>query len=124
MESLVTTKLLLSQKFLKTSLSIFPEGEVYVFDNNSTDDTFQVAENYFSSSKQILRTEEYGLFNGGVFKVKAKGKGNVVTQFFSIIEADIYVIVDGDATYDIASLRSMIDILLPKEVGHGSWKKS
>ena len=43
---------------------------------------------------------------GGVFKVRAKGKGNVVTQFFSIIEADIYVIVDGDATYDLASLRN------------------
>ncbi len=35
----------------------------------------------FHPSKQILRTEEYGLLMG-VFKVKAKGKGNVVTQFF------------------------------------------
>lgn len=103
-------------KVLEDITKYFPEGEVYVFDNNSTDDTFQVAENYFSSSKQILRTEGYGLLIGGVFKVKAKGKGNVVTQFFSIIEADIYVIVDGDATYDIASLRSMIDILLQKRL--------
>lgn len=61
-------------KVLEDITKYFPEGEVYVFDNNSTDDTFQVAENYFSSSKQILRTEEYGLLMGGYSRSKLKEK--------------------------------------------------
>ena len=101
----------------------FPEAEVYVFDNNSSDNTFQVAQEYISSStlspSNLVSKKTGSLIPklwGGVFKVRAKGKGNVVTQFFSIIEADIYVIVDGDATYELASLRKMVDILLSKRL--------
>jgi glycosyltransferase involved in cell wall biosynthesis len=57
---------------------------IYVYDNNSTDDTFARA----VEAGAIVRTE------------KRQGKGNVVRRMFADIEADIYILVDGDDTYD------------------------
>ncbi|MDA0976978.1 MAG: glycosyltransferase family 2 protein [Proteobacteria bacterium] len=68
---------------------------VYVYDNDSTDDTAAIAR----ASGAVVRTE------------LARGKGNVVRRMFADIEADIYVLVDGDDTYDPASMNSMIDAL-------------
>lgn len=69
---------------------------VYVYDNASTDNTAKVAE----AAGAIVRTEPL------------KGKGNVVRRMFSDIEADIYVLVDGDDTYDAAAVNPMVDLLL------------
>ena len=69
---------------------------VYVYDNNSTDDTVRVA----SEAGAIVRREP------------TKGKGNVVRRMFADVEADIYVLVDGDDTYDARSVNTMIDMLV------------
>src|SRR4051794_34875061 len=73
-----------------------PAAEIYVYDNNSTDRTAAVAR----EAGAIVRSEG------------RQGKGHVVRRMFADIEADIYVLVDGDATYDAPSAARMIDQLL------------
>ena len=72
-----------------------PDARIYVYDNNSKDRTIEVA----TSAGAIVRTEPL------------QGKGNVVRRMFSDVEADIYVLVDGDATYDAASAPRMVELL-------------
>jgi glycosyltransferase involved in cell wall biosynthesis len=69
-----------------------PEAAVYVYDNNSTDGSVEVAR----AAGALIRREAH------------QGKGNVVRRMFADIDADIYILVDGDATYDAASARTMI----------------
>ena len=64
-----------------------PTATIYVYDNNSTDDTFEVARQYGA----VVRRE------------MLQGKGNVIRRMFADIDADVYVMVDGDATYDAPS---------------------
>jgi glycosyltransferase involved in cell wall biosynthesis len=73
-----------------------PEARIHVFDNHSTDDTATVA-------------RSHGAF---VTHVALRGKGNVVRRMFADVEADIYVMVDGDATYNLSGLRGLIDMLV------------
>jgi hypothetical protein len=72
-----------------------PEATVYVYDNNSTDETAAIA----AASGAVVRT------------VPLQGKGNVVRRMFADIEADVYVLVDGDDTYDAGPVREMIDLV-------------
>lgn len=73
-----------------------PSAEIYVYDNNSRDRTTAVAR----EAGAIVRSE------------RRQGKGHVVRRMFADIEADVYVLVDGDATYDAPSAPAMIDRLL------------
>ncbi len=73
-----------------------PDAIVYVFDNNSSDNTIAVAR----AAGAEVRQERH------------QGKGFVLRRMFSDIDADIYVLVDGDATYDAPSAPRMIDLLL------------
>jgi len=73
-----------------------PQAAVYVYDNNSHDHTIEVAR----AAGAVVRGEQH------------QGKGHVVRRMFSDIEADVYVLVDGDATYDAPSARTMILRLL------------
>ena len=73
-----------------------PDALIYVYDNNSSDDTVAVAK----AAGAIVRNEPL------------QGKGNVVRRMFSDIDADIYLLVDGDDTYDAASALRLIDALL------------
>lgn len=75
---------------------VLPGAAIYVYDNNSHDNTIEVARH----AGAIVRTEPL------------QGKGNVVRRMFADIEADIYVLVDGDATYDADSAPKMIQALL------------
>jgi glycosyltransferase involved in cell wall biosynthesis len=77
-----------------------PEAAVHVFDNLSTDATAQIA-------------RETGAH---VWSVKLKGKGNVVRRMFADVDADAYVMVDGDATYHAASVRRMVDALIDEQL--------
>jgi glycosyltransferase involved in cell wall biosynthesis len=72
-----------------------PGAAIYVYDNNSTDRTLQVA----AAAGAVVRTEA------------RQGKGNVVRRMFADIDADIYVLVDGDDTYDASSAPKMIERL-------------
>jgi glycosyltransferase involved in cell wall biosynthesis len=72
-----------------------PDASIYVYDNNSHDETMQRAH----EAGAIVRAETI------------QGKGHVVRRMFSDIDADIYVLVDGDGTYDEAQSRQMIDQL-------------
>ncbi|WP_298878781.1 glycosyltransferase family 2 protein [uncultured Bradyrhizobium sp.] len=76
--------------------SALPAAEIYVYDNNSRDRTATVAR----EAGAIVRSE------------RRQGKGHVVRRMFADVEADIYVLVDGDATYDAPSASGMIDKLL------------
>jgi glycosyltransferase involved in cell wall biosynthesis len=76
-----------------------PNALIYVYDNNSTDGTEEEAQ----AAGAIVRSEVL------------QGKGNVVRRMFADVEADIYVLVDGDDTYDAASVPMLIEMLI---VGH------
>lgn len=73
-----------------------PHAKIYVYDNNSKDGTVE----YARSAGAIVRTETL------------QGKGNVVRRMFADVEADIYVLVDGDDTYDAALAPKMIEALI------------
>lgn len=73
-----------------------PEAQVYVYDNNSSDGTIAIAR----EAGAEVRRERH------------QGKGHVVRRMFADVEADVYVLVDGDATYDAPSARAMIDLLI------------
>src|ERR1700709_2697686 len=73
-----------------------PDAAIYVYDNNSRDRTVEVAR----AAGAVVRTE------------RMQGKGNVVRRMFADVDADIYVMADGDATYDAAAAPKMVAMLL------------
>ena len=77
-----------------------PEATVYVYDNNSADGTVEAAER----AGAVVRREAH------------QGKGRVVRRMFNDVEADVYVLVDGDATYDAASAPNMIAKLVAERL--------
>jgi glycosyltransferase involved in cell wall biosynthesis len=81
-------------------MAALPGARIYVFDNNSTDDTARIA------AKAGAR----------VFREHRQGKGNVVRRMFADIDADIYVMADGDGTYDPADAPSLVSALVTERV--------
>ena len=77
-----------------------PEATVYVYDNNSTDGTSEVAQ----AAGAVVRREV------------RQGKGYVVRRMFNDVEADVYALVDGDATYDAPSAPAMIAKLVDEQL--------
>jgi glycosyltransferase involved in cell wall biosynthesis len=73
-----------------------PDAAIYVYDNNSSDRTIEVA----SAAGAIVRREEL------------QGKGNVVRRMFADIDADLYVLVDGDDTYDASHAPELVEKLI------------
>jgi glycosyltransferase involved in cell wall biosynthesis len=73
-----------------------PRADIFVYDNNSTDRTIAVAQEAGATVRRELR----------------QGKGHVVRRMFADIDADIYVLVDGDATYDAPSAATMVTRLV------------
>ena len=76
-----------------------PEAEIYVYDNNSSDGTSRIAREHGA----IVRFEP------------RQGKGNVCRQMFRDIDADCYLMVDGDDTYDETMARAMCEPILKGE---------
>jgi glycosyltransferase involved in cell wall biosynthesis len=75
---------------------VLPEAAIYVYDNNSSDRTAEIAR----AAGAVVRREMH------------QGKGNVVRRMFADVEADVYVLVDGDATYHAPTARTMIARLI------------
>jgi glycosyltransferase involved in cell wall biosynthesis len=73
-----------------------PSASIYVYDNNSSDRTREVA----AQAGAAVRTE------------RQQGKGHVVRRMFADIDADVYVMADGDLTYDPKSAPAMVEMLL------------
>lgn len=84
------------QDFQKT----LPEARIYVYDNNSTDDTAAIAE----ALGATVRHEHQ------------QGKGNVIRRMFSEIDAECYILVDGDDTYPAENAREMCGLVLEQRV--------
>ena len=77
-----------------------PEARIYVYDNNSTDRTAEIA-------------REAGAI---VCKEPMQGKGNVVRSMFRDIEADVYVMIDGDDTYPADAVKELIRPVVEEDV--------
>lgn len=79
---------------------VLPSAIIYVYDNNSTDQTAEIA----LKAGAIVRFES------------RQGKGNVIRTMFKEIEADCYLMVDGDNTYPSENAKEMCDLVLNKKV--------
>jgi len=77
-----------------------PDATIYVYDNNSRDRTCEIA----AGAGAIVCTE------------RQQGKGHVVRRMFADIDADVYVMADGDLTYDPAASPAMVDMLLAEQL--------
>lgn len=80
--------------------SALPGATVYVYDNNSKDGTVEIAR----SAGAIVRSE------------KMQGKGHVVRRMFADVEADVYVMADGDLTYDPNAAPEMVRMLVGEQL--------
>ncbi len=83
-------------RVVKDFRAALPTAEIYVYDNNSTDRTAAIARD----AGAHVRSE------------RRQGKGHVVRRMFADVDADLYVLVDGDATYDAPSAPRMIERLV------------
>ena len=79
---------------------VLPEAVIYVYDNNSTDGTAEIA----AKAGAVFRHEYY------------QGKGNVIRRMFQEVDAECYLMVDGDDTYPAESAREMADKVLERNV--------
>ncbi|MEV5966780.1 glycosyltransferase [Kribbella sp. NPDC051952] len=79
-----------------------PTATIYVYDNNSTDDTAAIAADAGAVVRHVAR----------------KGKGNVIRRAFADVEADVYVLIDGDDTYEAARASELVRVLLTGPYDH------
>ena len=86
------------EKVVRDWKMYLPEAAIYVYDNNSTDNTAEIAKR----AGAIIRHEYQ------------QGKGNVIRRMFRDIEADCYIMVDGDDTYPAEYGREMANLILKK----------
>jgi len=84
------------EKVVKDSIAALPEATIYVYDNNSTDRTVEIAK----AAGAVVRHEYM------------QGKGNVIRRMFREIDAESYIMVDGDDTYPMEFAREMVDKVL------------
>ncbi len=79
---------------------VIPDADIYVYDNNSTDRTDEIAK----AAGAIVRYE------------RRQGKGNVIRTMFREIDADCYLMIDGDDTYPAENAKEMVDQVFEKGV--------
>ena len=91
-------------KVIKDFKKELPEAEIYVYDNNSKDKTAEIAK----QSGAIVRHE----YN--------QGKGNVVRRMFREVDADVYVLVDGDDTYPAEEVHKLTQPIVERKSRHDS----
>ncbi|MCE3077150.1 glycosyltransferase family 2 protein [Chryseobacterium gwangjuense] len=103
------------EKVVKDFQQHIPEAEIFVYDNNSKDETVEIA-------------TKTGAFIGNE---KKQGKANVVFRMFREIDADLYIMIDGDDTYPVECIREMVqqftenkcDMLVGDRLSNNSYKK-
>lgn len=88
------------KKVINDYQAVLPEATIYVYDNNSSDDTAAIAE----AGGAVVRHEYH------------QGKGNVIRRMFREIDAEAYIMVDGDDTYPAEFAREMVDKVLDRHV--------
>lgn len=88
------------EKVVKDYKNVLPLADIYVYDNNSTDGTDKIAK----EAGAIVRYE------------RKQGKGNVIRSMFREIDADCYLMIDGDDTYSAVNAREMCDYVLNDNV--------
>ena len=86
-------------KVVKDYKKVLPNADIYVYDNNSTDGTDKIAKKAGAIVKYEYR----------------QGKGNVIRSMFKDIDADCYLMIDGDDTYPAESAREMCDLVLERK---------
>jgi len=84
------------EKVVKDFKKVLPKADIYVYDNNSTDSTDEIALNAGAIVKYEYR----------------QGKGNVIRSMFRDIDADCYLMIDGDDTYPADKAKEMCDLIL------------
>lgn len=84
------------EKVIKDYKKVLPEADIYVYDNNSTDGTDKIAK----KAGAIVRYEY------------RQGKGNVIRSMFRDIDADCYLMIDGDDTYPAENAKEMCELIL------------
>ena len=84
------------EKVVKDYKKALPDADIYVYDNNSSDDTDKIAKKAGAIVKYEYR----------------QGKGNVIRTMFRDIDADCYLMIDGDDTYPAENAREMCDLVL------------
>lgn len=84
------------EKVIKDYKKVLPEADIYVYDNNSTDNTDKIA----TKAGAIVKYEY------------RQGKGNVIRSMFKDIKADCYLMIDGDDTYPAQNAKEMCDLVL------------
>lgn len=87
------------EKVVRDFRQVFPDAAIYVYDNNSTDETSTKAE----AAGAIVRHEYM------------QGKGNVIRRMFQEIDADCYILVDGDDTYPAPDAPAMVKLVLERQ---------
>ena len=88
------------EKVVRDYRAVLPEADIYVYDNNSTDGTDEIAKN-----AGAIVCYEY-----------RQGKGNVIRRMFRSIHAECYIMTDGDDTYPAEFAREMVDLVLKRNV--------
>ena len=86
-------------KVVKDFKTVLPEAVIYVYDNNSTDNTIEAA----AQAGAVVRCE------------RQQGKGNVIRRMFREIDADCYLMVDGDDTYSAQHAPEMVRLVLEEQ---------
>lgn len=88
------------EKVVKDMKEAVPEAVIYVYDNNSSDNTAEIA----AAAGAVVRKEH------------AQGKGNVIRRMFREVDAECYLMTDGDDTYPAEFAREMCNAVLEKQV--------
>ena len=87
------------EKVINDVKDILPEARIFVYDNNSTDNTYEIAE-----KSNVTVKKEY-----------RQGKGNVVKSMFRDIDADYYIMIDGDDTYPLEYATKLLSSIIEND---------
>lgn len=92
------------QKVIEDYRKVLPNAYIYVYNNNSTDKTVEIVQQIIKRDDRVILKDEY-----------RQGKGNVIRSMFRDIDADCYLMIDGDDTYPAENAPEMVEYVLKKK---------